>query len=140
MPHPAPVVAARRRDQLQILFRLRLREQHPQRRLAELADVLGRDLDQLALALWLWPAPAPDLLGEDMAALRAAGRGVEHGEAFRALPQLEIRPLGLALERPLTRRIRQVVAQDIADVVAFMASDDARWITGRTILADGGLT
>jgi 3-oxoacyl-[acyl-carrier protein] reductase len=30
--------------------------------------------------------------------------------------------------------------EDIADVVAFLASDDARWITGRTILADGGLT
>lgn len=30
--------------------------------------------------------------------------------------------------------------QDIADVVAFLASDDARWITGRTLLTDGGLT
>lgn len=29
---------------------------------------------------------------------------------------------------------------DIADVVAFLASDDARWITGRTLLTDGGLT
>lgn len=29
---------------------------------------------------------------------------------------------------------------DIAGIVAFLASDDARWITGRTILADGGLT
>jgi 3-oxoacyl-[acyl-carrier protein] reductase len=28
---------------------------------------------------------------------------------------------------------------DIADVVAFLASDGARWITGRTLLADGGL-
>ena len=30
--------------------------------------------------------------------------------------------------------------QDIADIIAFLASDEARWITGRTILADGGLT
>lgn len=30
--------------------------------------------------------------------------------------------------------------QDIADVVAFLASEDARWITGRTLLTDGGLT
>ncbi|NWK79783.1 SDR family NAD(P)-dependent oxidoreductase [Aquitalea sp. LB_tupeE] len=30
--------------------------------------------------------------------------------------------------------------EDIADVVAFLASDDARWITGRTLLTDGGLT
>lgn len=28
---------------------------------------------------------------------------------------------------------------DIADVVAFLASDDARWITGQTIRADGGI-
>ena len=29
---------------------------------------------------------------------------------------------------------------DIADVVAFLASDDSRWITGRTLLTDGGFT
>jgi 3-oxoacyl-[acyl-carrier protein] reductase len=29
---------------------------------------------------------------------------------------------------------------DIAEVVAFLASDEARWITGRTLLADGGIT
>ncbi|MDQ0322929.1 NAD(P)-dependent dehydrogenase (short-subunit alcohol dehydrogenase family) [Pararhizobium capsulatum DSM 1112] len=29
---------------------------------------------------------------------------------------------------------------DIADVVVFLMSDDSRWITGRTILTDGGLT
>jgi 3-oxoacyl-[acyl-carrier protein] reductase len=29
--------------------------------------------------------------------------------------------------------------QDIADVVAFLASDDARWITGETLGASGGL-
>jgi len=27
---------------------------------------------------------------------------------------------------------------DIARVVAFLASDDARWITGDTVKADGG--
>lgn len=27
---------------------------------------------------------------------------------------------------------------DIADAVAFLASDDARWITGRTLMTDGG--
>jgi 3-oxoacyl-[acyl-carrier protein] reductase len=30
--------------------------------------------------------------------------------------------------------------EDIADVVAFLASDQARWITGQRIVADGGLT
>ena len=29
---------------------------------------------------------------------------------------------------------------DIADVVAFLSSDDSRWITGRTLLTDGGMT
>jgi 3-oxoacyl-[acyl-carrier protein] reductase len=28
---------------------------------------------------------------------------------------------------------------DIADIVAFLASDDARWITGETLLAGGGM-
>ncbi len=30
-------------------------------------------------------------------------------------------------------------AEDVADVVAFLASDDARWITGQTVDASGGL-
>jgi len=29
--------------------------------------------------------------------------------------------------------------QEIADVVAFLASEDARWVTGQTISADGGI-
>jgi len=29
---------------------------------------------------------------------------------------------------------------DIADVVVFLASDKARYMTGQTILVDGGLT
>jgi 3-oxoacyl-[acyl-carrier protein] reductase len=35
------------------------------------------------------------------------------------------------------RRLGQ--PEDIADVVAFLASDDARWLTGLTIAANGGL-
>ena len=30
--------------------------------------------------------------------------------------------------------------QDIASVVAFLASEDARYLTGQTLIADGGLT
>ena len=29
-------------------------------------------------------------------------------------------------------------ADDIADAIAFLASDDARWITGDTLRVDGG--
>lgn len=29
--------------------------------------------------------------------------------------------------------------EDIADVVAFLASEEARWITGQVIAANGGL-
>jgi 3-oxoacyl-[acyl-carrier protein] reductase len=29
--------------------------------------------------------------------------------------------------------------QEVADVVAFLASDDARWVTGQNIRADGGI-
>ena len=28
--------------------------------------------------------------------------------------------------------------EDIADVVSFLASNDSRWVTGRTLLTDGG--
>ena len=31
------------------------------------------------------------------------------------------------------------VPEDIAPIVAFLASDDSRWLTGRTLLADGGM-
>ena len=34
---------------------------------------------------------------------------------------------------------RMAVPADIADVVCFLASDGSRWVTGRTILVDGGL-
>ncbi|MEO3434606.1 glucose 1-dehydrogenase [Inquilinus sp. CAU 1745] len=43
----------------------------------------------------------------------------------------------LANATPL-RRLAE--PDDIAASIAFLASDDARWITGRTILTDGGIT
>jgi 3-oxoacyl-[acyl-carrier protein] reductase len=41
-------------------------------------------------------------------------------------------------ERALTPMGRLAEPEDIADVVAFLASNDARWVTGRTLLTDGG--
>lgn len=63
-------------------------------------------------------AVAPAITRTDM----TAAIPVEHLEK-----ETELTPLGRLAE-----------PDDIADVVAFLASDDARWITGRTILTDGG--
>jgi len=41
--------------------------------------------------------------------------------------------------KTLTAHQRLGTAEDIADVVAFLASDDARWVTGQVIEASGGL-
>lgn len=41
-------------------------------------------------------------------------------------------------ETRLTPLGRLAEPADIADVVAFLCSDDARWITGRSLLVDGG--
>ncbi len=64
-------------------------------------------------------AVAPGLIETDMTAAAVA----ERGEALR--------------NRTPLRRIGQ--PEDIGGLVAFLASDDAGWITGRTIRADGGL-
>jgi 3-oxoacyl-[acyl-carrier protein] reductase len=44
----------------------------------------------------------------------------------------------LAEEKRLTPLGRLAEPEDVADVVAFLCSDAARWITGRSILVDGG--
>ncbi|CAH0447138.1 3-oxoacyl-[acyl-carrier-protein] reductase FabG [Ralstonia syzygii subsp. syzygii] len=43
-----------------------------------------------------------------------------------------------ARTRDATPLGRLAEPDDIADAVAFLASDDSRWITGRTLLTDGG--
>ena len=65
-------------------------------------------------------AIAPGVIETDMTTAIIA----ERGEQIRSTT-----PLG---------RIGQ--PDDIAGIAAFLVSDDARWITGRTILADGGLS
>ncbi len=50
----------------------------------------------------------------------------------------DIPQLHLDHERALTPLGRLAEPDDIADVVAFLASNDARWVTGRTLLTDGG--
>ena len=62
--------------------------------------------------------------------------GVTETEGFESLPESEFFRNYAATQTPLGR-IGQ--PQDIAGVVAFLASDDARWITGQLITASGGL-
>lgn len=50
----------------------------------------------------------------------------------------DIPPAHLDHERSLTPLGRLAEPEDIADVVALLASNDARWVTGRTLLTDGG--
>jgi 3-oxoacyl-[acyl-carrier protein] reductase len=67
-------------------------------------------------------AVAPGPVETDM--LRGLFNHTKHREAF-----IEDTPL---------RRVGQ--PEDIADVVAFLASDEARWLTGQVISASGGLS
>jgi 3-oxoacyl-[acyl-carrier protein] reductase len=50
----------------------------------------------------------------------------------------DIPPTHLDHERSLTPLGRLAEPEDIADVVSFLASRDSRWVTGRTLLTDGG--
>ena len=49
-------------------------------------------------------------------------------------------PEGLALAVPYVPLRRIGDPEDIADVVLFLASDASRYITGQTLLVDGGIT
>ncbi len=62
--------------------------------------------------------------------------GVTETEGLQAAPQAEFFRSYAVLQTPLGR-VGQ--PEDIAGVVAFLASDDAKWITGQLITASGGL-
>jgi 3-oxoacyl-[acyl-carrier protein] reductase len=49
-------------------------------------------------------------------------------------------PEGLELAKEYVPLRRIGAPEDIADVVVFLASDSARYVTGQTLLADGGIT
>lgn len=81
-----------------------------------LVHAFARELGQKGITV---NAVAPGVIETDMTTKIIA----ERGDQIRAMT-----PLG---------RIGQ--PDDVAGVVAFLASRDAGWITGRTIIADGGL-
>jgi 3-oxoacyl-[acyl-carrier protein] reductase len=49
-------------------------------------------------------------------------------------------PEGLTLAEPFIPLRRIGDPEDIAEVVLFLASDASRYMTGQTLLADGGVT
>ncbi|HYO96140.1 MAG TPA: SDR family oxidoreductase [Polyangiaceae bacterium] len=67
--------------------------------------------------------------------VNAVAPAITRTDMTAGIPQPE-----LDRERALTPLGRLGEPDDIADVVAFLASNDARWITGRTLLTDGGRT
>lgn len=73
-------------------------------------------------------------LGPRGITVNAIAPGITKTDMTAAMPD-ERRKL-IADSTPL-RRLGE--PNDIASAVALLASDDARWITGRTLLADGGL-
>jgi 3-oxoacyl-[acyl-carrier protein] reductase len=62
--------------------------------------------------------------------------GAVNTDAMREQPDIETLVAGEIAQTPL-RRLGE--PEDIADVVAFLVSDDARWITGQIIGAGGGM-
>ncbi len=62
--------------------------------------------------------------------------GVTETEGLQAAPEAEFFRNYAVAQTPLGRVGKP---QDIAGVVAFLASDDAKWITGQLITASGGL-
>jgi 3-oxoacyl-[acyl-carrier protein] reductase len=75
-------------------------------------------------------------LGPRGVTVNAVAPGPVETDAFRANASDEMRAQFVA-RTPLGRIGRP---DDIADIVAFLASPDARWVTGHVLLAGGGFT
>jgi 3-oxoacyl-[acyl-carrier protein] reductase len=75
-------------------------------------------------------------LGPRGITVNAIGPGPVETDAFRGAVPEQAR--GEFVKRTPLGRIGQ--PDDIADVVAFLASHDARWVTGHVLLATGGFT
>jgi 3-oxoacyl-[acyl-carrier protein] reductase len=74
-------------------------------------------------------------LGPRGITVNAVAPGITKTDMTAAIPDERRKTLSEAT--PL-RRLAE--PEDIAVSVAFLASDDSRWVTGRTILVDGGFT
>lgn len=72
-------------------------------------------------------------LGERGIRVNAVAPAITRTDMTAGIPQAH-----LDHERSLTALGRLAEPDDIADVVSFLASKDSRWVTGRTLLTDGG--
>ncbi|WP_432253607.1 SDR family oxidoreductase [Streptomyces sp. HNM1019] len=92
------------------------------------------------------PAKAAAEAATRYLAVEYAPLGIRVNTASAAMLQSEV-----ADKFPRAREMQEVIAratpfgrlgtpEEFADVVAFLASDASRWITGQVVLADGGLT
>jgi len=72
------------------------------------------------------------------ATVNAVGPGVIETPLTRAYMDQHPERLKAAVDNTPLRRIGQ--PEDVADVVVFLASDAARFITGQTVFVDGGLS
>lgn len=74
-------------------------------------------------------------LGEHGIAVNAVRAGVTDTPALRKIPGNE-KMIAIAEERNPGKRL--TLPQDVADAIALLVHDEARWITGNTLGVDGG--
>ncbi|MEK8142922.1 SDR family oxidoreductase [Streptomyces sp. M10(2022)] len=109
-------------------------------------SALGGSQMVMANYLACAPAKAAAEAASRYLAVELAPLGIRVNTASAAMLSSEV-----ADKFPDAARMQDVIAratpsgrlgtpEEFATVVAFLASDDARWITGQVILADGGLT
>jgi 3-oxoacyl-[acyl-carrier protein] reductase len=110
-------------------------------RIINLSSVMGNRPSPLR-TVYAASKAAVDSITKSLAAELGARRITVNSVA----PGLTATDMGLSVPEEFQRQVvgntalgRLGEPQDIADVVAFVASDAARWISGQTIYADGGL-
>lgn len=74
-------------------------------------------------------------LGPDGIRVNAVAAGITEGRTISLFPQAETLRSHVAKNTPLGRI---GTPEDVADVVAFLLSRDARWIQGQVLVVDGG--
>ncbi len=121
-----------------------------QEAMRRLPDGSGRIVN-ISSNLALMPAPTGVPYSASKAAVNAFTEGLARELGARGITVNAVAPGGTRTEMiadvdqalldwivSTTPLGRLAEPDDIADVVAFLASDQARWITGRTLVADGG--